>query len=82
MASDADCDNTPSCALPLQDLSSFSRRELQEFCRGHELYAGGSHAELEDRINEAVTVNRAVLVYFPARSEWREGFIGRVLRQA
>lgn len=64
------------------DLSSFSRRELQEFCRGHELYAGGSHAELEDRINEAVTVNRAVLVYFPARSEWREGFIGRVLRQA
>lgn len=65
----------------LQDLSGFSRGELQVFCREHSLYAGGSHAELEARINDSVFEGREVLVYLPAREDWREGVICRVLRQ-
>ncbi|KAL4421583.1 hypothetical protein ABPG75_010874 [Micractinium tetrahymenae] len=63
--------------MSLQDLSGFSRSALQDFCRQHSLYAGGSHAELEARINEAVTEGRDVSVYFPALRDLRDGFICR-----
>lgn len=75
----------PSTYHRAQDLERFSREELREFCRDHELYAAGSRADLAARINEfaltQIQPGKRAEVYYPAQNTSRSGIILRVLKQ-
>lgn len=70
-----------ACCICVQDLSSWSLKDLRQWCRDHEQYAGGSREEVEQRISDSVCEGARLSVYFPARDCWREGIVIHVLKQ-
>jgi hypothetical protein len=70
---------TSHASIVLQDLSSWTRAELQDKCRENGLYAGGSKQQLEERLVDALVPGTTLSVFFPGRGKWREGFITRIL---
>lgn len=68
-------------SVHVQDLSSWSLKQLRQWCRDHCRYAGGSREEVEQRISEALCADARVSVYFPARDCWRDGTVVKILKQ-
>lgn len=66
----------------LQDVGTWSYKELQSFCKYHSLKANGNTAELRERINSAFCENAVVDVMsktFPAT--YRRGVITQLLNE-
>lgn len=62
----------------LQDLSAWTHRQLQQWCRNQHLNAGGGSTELRERMRGALSVGTLLAVYYRAHNRW---FTGRVAQQ-